>query len=689
MRSFLLAPVVVVLASCVLASCLDWGAFGGGPGGREGEGEGSAGEGEGSEGEGSPGEGEGEGPQGPIWLVVSAPLASQAELASASALQLSSSNGRLFAVGQTHVFELVAEALQPVAELAVPCAGVALTGPVATDGTDLLVGISDGAVRFHADGSCDVPYEIGSVAVHAVTAFPGGALIFTGQTLHLVGSDGVDIDTHQFDTATPGQFFADTNADSVILVRGSVQNPGQAVRILKPADQLVIQPITDVAGVLAGTTVAGVNIDSSLGAPFLHVTVDTHTADLRVATSDRVLAVATDAAGEIAVVGPSALVAHANLTASPLVIDSLSGDRFGSLSRIVAAPGGEVWAVGSDVLLYWNAAAATAFTQPTIVKHVDVALNDLGPLVATQGKLFFSDQSQQLHRADVAGAAIEIQQLVDSVSLSPVTVQDSASRFAFLPAAGGAPARLVEATTFDVVAYELSDGLDAVTATLASGGLPVSSVSAIALLDDASKAAYVQFGTLFTCNVVVAAGVAPTVTCDNGRTIGNNGGAITVIDPSPGVDDETYVVSGNGSVSILNPGEAGRVFQMNVDAAVRPLLLQGCLLGFSSGSGGWSALDQAQPLSPAGRRGFPVGDVAVVGGRVLIVGGGGQAGQLASIPVPTTSTCDDAGGHPILDGAAMLGGEKRSQTDINAAAFLAGELYVLDGDGIVWHVPTP
>ena len=59
------------------------------------------------------------------------------------------------------------------------------------------------------------------------------------------------------------------------------------------------------------------------------------------------------------------------------------------------------------------------------------------------------------------------------------------------------------------------------------------------------------------------------------------------------------------------------------------------------------------------------------------------------MPVPASSTCNDAGGAPVLAGAAMLGGEVRSQTSLSAAAFVDGELYVLDVDGLLWHVPTP
>src|ERR1043166_5714686 len=161
-RTSISASILAFVVVTFTASCLDWEAFNEGPDangcrdgdGNEGEGAGGA-EGEGAGGGG--GEGEGGGLNGPKWIAVDAPITAQAELAAVSTTQLSSSKSRLFAVGQTHLFHPVDDALEPIAERAVPCADVTLTGPVAVDagaGGDLLVGTSRGAVRFHDDGSC-------------------------------------------------------------------------------------------------------------------------------------------------------------------------------------------------------------------------------------------------------------------------------------------------------------------------------------------------------------------------------------------------------------------------------------------------------------------------------------------------------------------------------------------------------
>jgi hypothetical protein len=316
-------------------------------------------------------------------------------------------------------------------------------------------------------------------------------------------------------------------------------------------------------------------------------------------------------------------------------------------------------------------------------------VNDQGPLVAVGSSLFFGDTSNGfIHRADVSGSGLDVASLVDAVSFADVSLGDSRSRFAFLPADGAGGPRLVEATTYNVISYELSDDLGAVTATLPSqSSYPFSSVTALEILEDGTKIGYAAFSELFVCAVDLPRGSSPVPTCDSGRSVGiSSPGAITVIDPSAGVDDETWILSGFGVVSIVNPGNSGTAF--GVDAAnVRPLLVNDCLLAFSSSS--LNALDQAHPAAPAGRRSFPVGDVAQIGDRILVVGGGGEAGQLLSIPAPATSACLDGQGEPVLDGAAMLNGALRSQTELDAAAFLGGELYVLDADGVVWHVPTP
>src|ERR1051326_3359757 len=130
-RTSISASILAFVVVTFTASCLDWEAFNEGPdanggrdgGGNEGEGAGGA-EGEGAG--GGEGEGEGGGLNGPTWIGVDAPINAQAELAAASPTPVSPSKPRLFAVRQTHLFELVYDALEPIAELAVPCADVTL-----------------------------------------------------------------------------------------------------------------------------------------------------------------------------------------------------------------------------------------------------------------------------------------------------------------------------------------------------------------------------------------------------------------------------------------------------------------------------------------------------------------------------------------------------------------------------------
>ncbi|HEY4222575.1 MAG TPA: hypothetical protein VGO62_14570, partial [Myxococcota bacterium] len=684
--------------------CFDFSSLGGnqndnGRTGREGEGEGAAGEGEGAagegegaagEGEGAAGEGEGEGVTGPTWVKVAAPITAQAELASAQPSQLSSSGGRMFAIGSTHVFEMKNDALTVVATPAVPCASEPLVGPVAVDGTDLLIGSSRGAVRFHQDGSCDAPYVSGDAQALALTAFAGGVLLFDGQAVHVIDSSGADVADHAFDTFTSGAFYADpSDAHAAILVRGDAQTPGQSVRITKPGSELVVEIVTDVVGIMAGSASATTTIDSSQGAPFLDVSVGTTTKGLRLFNTDSITAIASDDDGEVAIVGPSALAARSDISSATFTVDSLSGVRFGTPTRIEQSPGGEVWAFGARAILHWSAGGAAAFADPDVI-DVDVNINDRGPAFAIDGSLFFTDVNDDLNRADASAHSLNIVQVVDAVQLNPISVDSGVGRFAFLPASGTDPARLVEANPFEIVSYEMTPDLGAVTATLRGAGVNLSSAVGIAILPDASKAAYAEFDELFACTIVVGVGVPPTVTCDGGRSLGiGNATAITIVDPSPGVDDETYVVAANSELAILDPGSSSaRVFEIDgTNAQVPPLLVHDCLIAFGTES--WGALDQAQPLAPKLKRAFPVSAAAVVGDRVLVVGGGGQAGQLASFPAPTTNTCADGAGHPILDGAAMLNGELRSQTNLTAVSFLSGELYVLDADGLVWHVPTP
>jgi hypothetical protein len=714
MLSRTITLALVVATSSFFVGCLDWSNLGGNKhpgGGREGEGEGEgahAGEGEGAqagEGEGAQaGEGEGEGSttSGPQWVVIDAPISAQAELASASSDQLSSSNGRLFAVGSTHVFELVSDALTPIAAPAVPCANVSLTGPVVVDGTDILVASSAGAVRFHSDGSCAVPIALTSTpSVHVLTPFQGGVLIFDGLAVHLFDSNGTDIADHAFDTSTDGAFYPDPqNASAILLVRGDAQSPGQEVRITQPQTDLVVQIVSDSVGVLAknASTSATYTQDSALGAPFLHVTSTPvvpsgqtpptgTTVDLRLApSSDFVSSVAADKNGEVAFAGTSALLAHVDLSASTLNVTSLSGQRFGTLKKIALSPGGEVWAAGQQVILHWSSADAAAFSDPDIIFR-DALVNVNDGMVAIDGSLFYVDNQNRLTRADVSGNTLVVNELVDSVSFQPVSANDSRTAYAFIAANGTAPARLVEVGGFDVTAYELTADLGAVTAKL-TAQTAGTSASATAILPDASKAGLIVFGELFTCALTFPPGQSPTTTCDSGRSTGVGGGnALSIFDPSPGVDDETYIVSGSGEVGIVPPGaSSATTVTLDVDTNVKPLLVHDCVLGFSSRS--WNALDQSQPLSPKSRRGFPVGDVAIVGSRILIVGGD-VAGQLSTIPAPTSSSCTDSASKPVLDGAAMLANAVRSQTSLEAAAFLSGELYTLDADGVLWHVPTP
>ena len=645
-RLLLLASVVNI---AMLSACPDWSAFGDDD---DDDTHPNEGEGEANEGEGEANEGEGEGLSGPRWSLVDAPVTARAELAAGSATALSSAGGRLFAVGATHLFELVDDELTAVADVAVPCADERLTGPVAVDGTDLLVASNSGAVRFHADGSCNPPYTLGT-ATEGLAAFAGAALMFDGQTLRLIDEQGGLVDEHAFDTFTEGAFFDDASPDAVLLVRGSPTSPGQVVRITMPGAELVIAVVADTAGLMVGAEPAYVGLDTRFGATFVDLftgEAPEASGELRVSDAESINDVTSDPAGEIAVVGNSALLAHANVT-TPADVTSISGARFGTLRRIARAPGGEVWAIGDDVILYWSAASASAWKQPDIV-HQGFLPNTSGAIVAIDGSLFFSDENIQLHRADVDGDALDIVQVVDGVSFNPITLRDSNSRAAFLPASGSDPARLV-VTTFDVAVYELDDDLGAVTASLFSSGFGFfTTPSAVAVLDDASKAAFLVSSTLNTCTLDLPVGQTPVATCDAGRSTSISfPSALTVIDPSVGVDDETYVVSGSNAVSIVEPGESGRVIGVDADSTVRPLLVNDCLLAFSTSSRSWSAVNQAQPLAPAARRGFPVSDAAVLGDRILLVGpDDGRAGRVARSRRPRRRRARTRAGTPAARG---------------------------------------
>lgn len=715
-------PLLAVLAlltavTPTLVACPDWNAFGAGNGpgddddddddtGDEGEGDGAnEGEGEASEGEG---DSEGEGPSGPLWEVVDAPVSAQAELAQQNGYEtLSSFDGRLFAVGVEHIFELLpsddGDALETIATLQVPCNDAQLTGPVAVDGADLLVATISGAVRFHDNGSCDPEYVVnGTGSPSTVVPLAGSALVYDGQTLTLVDGNGDAVDTHAFEDFTEGDFYA-VSADEVLLVRRYNTSPGQVVRVTLQASELIIAPVADLAMMLADDLPVSVSVSNRFDARFLDVTIDPAaetpvTAELRVAPEDTIASFASDPSGKIAAVGSSALVAVADVSAADLAVTSITGQRYGAVDRFAVSPSGELWGVGFNTLLYWTASAAASRSAPTIV-DVDITVSSLGPLRAIDGKLFFSSgDARQLQRADVdlANHRLQIVDVVDSVSFSPIPV-DFSSRFAFVPAEAaddGAPDRLVEATRDFVRVFELGDDLGAVTAVLVTdvSSAFFTSPGAIAILDDGTKAAYLVQSTLYVCPIELAAGVAPVVTCDGGRSAGifGNSGRITIVDPSAGVDDETFVVSVSGGVGIVEPGEQGRVISIATDGNAPALLIQGCVVGFSANAQSWTAFNPDQPEAPAERRGFGALDAVVLGDSVLVAGpSDGGAGQLAYFPKPIGSNCKDTGGDPVLDGTALMGGDVRTQRNLTEAAWVSGELYVIDEDGLVWHVPTP